>query len=516
VTGPVCLVVLDGFGIGEGGPGDAIAQSKTPFFDRLDCRYPRARLGTSGAAVGLPEGQMGNSEVGHMTLGAGRIIDHDLVRIEKALRAGAPGPLAVLEQVAAAARTAGGEVHLLGLVSDGGVHSSLVHLDLLLGELERRGLRPVLHAITDGRDTSPRSALRWLPALEARLRAAGGCVATVSGRFFAMDRDARWERVARAYRAIAFGESAHVAHSAAEAVEKAYGRNQGDEFIEPTLIANTPRLGAGSAALFFNFRADRARELSNALTRVQPQLLGPEIAALAPAPPAILATLTCYDESFGLPLLFPPLDLRGGLPELVSAAGLRQLRIAETEKYAHVTYFFNGGEEAPLPGEDRLLIPSPRDVATYDEKPQMSACELTDALLAALARESYAFVLVNYANPDMVGHTGVLSAAIEAVETVDACLARLAEAVLARGGSLLVTADHGNIEQLLDASGEPHTAHTTNPVPLWWIAEPPAGRLRDGGLADIAPTLCALLGLQPSPQMSGTCLIEREPASRSC
>jgi 2,3-bisphosphoglycerate-independent phosphoglycerate mutase len=516
VKGPVCLVILDGFGLGEGGPGDAIAAARTPFFDRCNRDCARSQLLTSGRAVGLPEGQMGNSEVGHMTLGAGRIIEHDLVRIQSSLESPGAAQGAALRQLLDAAEGAGRALHLLGLVSDGGVHSSLGHLDRLLALLGSRGIAPMLHAFTDGRDTPPRSALRWLGPLESRIRAAGGRIATVTGRYYAMDRDSRWERVARAYRAIVCGEGLPAA-SAVEAVEKAYARGEGDEFIQPTVIGAGPCLAPGATALFFNFRADRARELTNALTRQQPERIGAELAQLPAAKPALFATMTVYDEAFALPVLFPPIDLRGGLGELVSRAGLRQLRIAETEKYAHVTYFFNGGLEQPYPGEDRILIPSPRDVPTYDHKPEMSAVEVTDRLLGALEQQPYAFVLLNFANPDMVGHTGVLSAGVKAVETVDACLERLSHAVLARGGSLLVTADHGNIEQMIDPqTGGPHTAHTTNPVPLWWVRDPPGGRLRDGGLADIAPTLCSLLDLAPSKLMTGTCLIESAPLSSSC
>jgi 2,3-bisphosphoglycerate-independent phosphoglycerate mutase len=505
---PVCLVVLDGFGLGDGGPSDATALADAPFFARANRLYPRARIATSGPAVGLPEGQMGNSEVGHMTLGAGRIIHHDLVRIQQAIETGALGALPAFAELLDAAARAGGVLHLFGLVSDGGVHSSLDHLYGILAVCGARGIRPWLHAFTDGRDTAPQSALTWLGALEQELRRLGGGVATLSGRYWAMDRDKRWARVARAYRAIALREGDQ-ASSAVEAVEKGYARGEGDEFIAPTLIAGGVPLTPGYAALFFNFRADRARQLTNALTRVQPGQLGAELAELPLVPAGRFATLSEYDETFGLPVLFGPQEIRGGLGELVSQAGMRQLRIAETEKYAHVTYFFNGGEEQCFKGEERILIPSPTDVDTYDQKPEMSALQVTDALLAALERVPFDFVLVNYANPDMVGHTGVIPAGVRAVETVDACLDRLAAAVLARGGSLLVTADHGNIELLVDPeTGGPHTAHTTNPVPLWWISQDPAGcALADGGLADLAPSLCELLGLTPSAAMTGRSLI---------
>ncbi len=507
--GPVVLVVLDGFGLGHGGPGDATALAAAPFFAKLRADFPSSAIETSGAAVGLPDGQMGNSEVGHTTLGAGRIIDMDMVRIAKAIDAGELASLPAIQAVLAAAEAAGGRLHLMGLVSDGGVHSSLEHVYGIQRLLAERRIRPILHAFSDGRDTAPRCALDFVAPLEARCRELGGAIATLSGRYWAMDRDKRWERVARAYRAIVSREGRACA-SAVEAVERGWAADEGDEFIAPSVIADAPALGDGDAVLFFNFRADRARELTNALTRVQPDKLGKEVAELPRVRPSVFATLTEYDETFGLPVVFGPVDVRASFGELVAAQGARQLRIAETEKYAHVTYFFNGGREEPFANEDRILIPSPRDVPTYDLKPEMSAVAVTDALLEALSKHDYRFVLVNYANPDMVGHTGVIPAGIRAVETVDACLARLCEAVLARDGALLITADHGNIEQLIDpATGGPHTAHTTNPVPLWFVTrDPSARRLRDGGLADLAPTLCALVGLPVPREMTGRSLLD--------
>jgi len=517
VRGPVVLVILDGFGIGDGSPGDAIAAAETPFFDSLNREYPRAALATSGAAVGLPDGQMGNSEVGHMTLGAGRIFFHDLVRVQRALDQGEFEQLPAFRQLVATAERADGQLHLLGLVSDGGVHSSLTHLEGVIDLLARVGIRPILHAFTDGRDTPPRSALDWFPALEARLAACGGRIASLSGRYYAMDRDRRWERVAEAYKAIVDAEGLQ-ARNAIEAIEKAYARGESDEFIRPTVIGEAARIEDGSAALFLNFRADRARELTNALTRVLPDQLGPEITPLRRVQLERFVTLTEYDRNFGLPSLFPPIDVRESLGELVSRAHMRQLRIAETEKYAHVTYFFNGGVEAQFEGEDRILIPSPRDVETYDQKPEMSAEQVTQKLLEALRADIYQFVLVNYANPDMVGHTGVLPASIEAVRTVDDCLRRVSQVVLERGGELLITADHGNIERMIDpATGGPHTAHTTGPVPIWWVrSNDSAATLRDGGLADVAPTLCERLGLEVSSEMSGRSLIACGNTSSIC
>ena len=508
--GPVVLVVLDGFGLGHGGPGDATALANAPFFAKLRADCPSARIETSGAAVGLPDGQMGNSEVGHTTLGAGRIIEMDIVRIAKSIDAGELAAKPAIQAVLAAAERAGGKLHLMGLVSNGGVHSSLDHVYGILRLLAERRIRPIVHAFTDGRDTAPRCARDFVAPLEARCRELGGGIATLSGRYWAMDRDKRWERVARAVKAIVSREGRACA-TAVEAVEQGWAAGEGDEFIAPSVIAGGPALGDGDALLFFNFRADRARELTNALTRVRPETLGDEVAALPRIRPAVFATLTEYDETFGLPAVFGPVDVSASFGELISATGARQLRIAETEKYAHVTYFFNGGREEPFANEDRILIPSPRDVPTYDLKPEMSAVAVTDALLDALAKHDYAFVLVNYANPDMVGHTGVIPAGVRAVEIVDACLARLCEAVLARNGSLLITADHGNIEQLIDpATGGPHTAHTTNPVPLYWVTRDPGARaLRDGGLSDLAPSLCEILGLPVPREMTGRSLLVR-------
>jgi 2,3-bisphosphoglycerate-independent phosphoglycerate mutase len=506
--GVVCLVVLDGYGIGSGGEGDATRLADTPFFDRAARLYPMARVETSGSAVGLPEGQMGNSEVGHVTLGAGRILEQELVRIERAIAAGELERCDPAQLLLSEAESSGGLLHLLGLVSDGGVHSSLDHLDGILRALEERGIAPVLHAFTDGRDTPPRSALEWIRPLEARLRDRGGCIATVSGRYWAMDRDRRWERIARTCEAIVERRGVP-AQSAVEAVEKAYGRDEGDEFIAPSVVSGGPALADGSAVLHFNFRADRARELTNAITRTDPEALGREIEAMRQVRPSCYATLTEYAADFDLPVLFRSLEVTQSLGEIVSDAGLRQLRIAETEKYPHVTYFFNGGREEPFPGEERILVPSPRDVPTYDLKPEMSAVEVTDRLIGALERNGYGFVLLNYANPDMVGHSGVIEPGVRAVEVIDACLDRLCSAVLERGGSLLITSDHGNIEQLVDPqSGGPHTAHTTNPVPLYWVSGDPEGRgLADGRLSDLAPTLCELLELPTPAAMTGRSLL---------
>ncbi len=508
MTRPVLLVVLDGFGIGDAGPADATARAHTPFLDAARLHHPCARIETSGEAVGLPPGQMGNSEVGHMTMGAGRIIEMDITRIGKALRGDELERNPALGQAFAAAAKPGVTLHLLGLVSDGGVHSHQEHLEALLAHCRRRGVRPALHVFLDGRDTPPRSGLAFLRGLLPHVEACGGRVATVSGRYYAMDRDQRWERVGAAYQAIVAGEGLR-AKSALAAVEQAYARDEGDEFVKPTVIEGGARLRDGDVAIFFNFRADRARELTNALTSAKPAAFAGKLERKPVVKPGLFVCFTEYDESFDLPVAFHSETPREILGEIVAGQHLSQLRIAETEKYAHVTYFFNGGNETPFPGEERVVIPSPRDVATYDHKPEMSAVAVTEELLRRLASEDFAFILLNYANPDMVGHTGVMAAAIKAVETIDRALERVCDAVLARGGAVLITADHGNCEQMVDpVTGQPHTAHTTNPVPLIWVANDQAGRrLRDGGLADIAPTVLELLGLPAPAAMTGHSLI---------
>jgi 2,3-bisphosphoglycerate-independent phosphoglycerate mutase len=471
-----------------------------------------AKIETSGEAVGLPPGQMGNSEVGHMTLGSGRIVDMDMTRISKLLAGGGAAKNPVLQQAFAALAKSGGRLHLMGLVSDGGVHSHQSHLEALLAHCRERGVRPVLHAFLDGRDTPPRSAKGFLSALLPHVEAAGGRIATVIGRYWAMDRDQRWERVQRAYDAIVLAEGVP-APDALAAVDDAYARDQGDEFVEPRVVAGGAPLADGDVVIFFNFRADRARQITAALASVCEQRF--EKALVRRRVPK-LASFVCfaeYDAAFGLPVAFPSEMPKRILGELLSERGLAQLRVAETEKYAHVTFFFNCGLEEPFPGEERLLVPSPRDVPTYDHKPEMSAYTVTEKLLQHLAADDYAFVLVNYANPDMVGHTGILPAAVKAVETIDACLARAVDAVLARDGDVLITADHGNCEQMVDpVTGQPHTAHTTNPVPIWWASRHGGGRtLRDGGLADVAPTVLELLGLPAPPEMTGRSLIVPVP-----
>ena len=503
------LVVLDGFGLGDGGPGDATARAHAPWFERARKIYPTAQIETSGESVGLPPGQMGNSEVGHMTMGAGRIRYQDMTRISKVFADHGPESVEAIRRALDAAAAGRHRLHLLGLVSDGGVHSHQEHLIALLAACGRRGVRPVLHAFLDGRDTPPRSGLDYLAAVVPHVAAANGCVATVIGRYWAMDRDNRWERVGRAYHAIVCREGI-AAPDALAAVRTAYARDEGDEFVQPSVIDGGVPFEDGDVALFFNFRADRAREITNALTGVRPEKFAGQLERKKVVKPALFVCMTEYDAEFRLPIAFAPDTPHNILGEILSAARLPQLRMAETEKYAHVTFFFNNGREEPFEGEDRVLVPSPRDVATYDHKPEMSAEPLTRALLEKLDERAYAFILVNFANPDMVGHTGVLPAAVKAVETIDRCLERVTEKLLALGGQALITADHGNCECMVDpVTGGPHTAHTTNPVPIYWVTKDARGRrLRNGGLADLAPTLLSLLGLPAPPEMTGRSLIE--------
>jgi 2,3-bisphosphoglycerate-independent phosphoglycerate mutase len=508
---PVLLVVLDGWGLNPRRDGNAIAEQGTPNLDALEREFPVSRLLTSGLAVGLPEGQMGNSEVGHTNLGAGRVVFQDLVRINRAIDSGEFFHDNVLRKAMAAAK--GSALHLLGLVSDGGVHSSQHHLDALVEMAKREGVKRVfVHAFTDGRDTSPSSGVRFLEKLEeslARQTSADGMraqVATVIGRYFAMDRDKRWDRVQRAFAALVRGEG-HKARSGVEAVRESYARKEGDEFIQPTVIVQpdgAPRglIRDGDSVIFFNFRADRARELTQVLAFDEQKFGAPKLSSYV--------TMTEYDAKLGLPCAFPPDQPHEILPELVAETGARQLRCAETEKYAHVTFFFNGGREVLFPGEERILVPSPREVKTYDLKPEMSAEEVTRNLEKRMCE--FGFVLVNYANPDMVGHTGVLPAALKAVAKVDECVGRLWKAAQAAGMAMVVTADHGNIEQMVDYdTGEPFTQHTLNPVPIY-VCDPAlrGARLRpDGILADVAPTLLSIMGLSQPQAMAGRSLLVR-------
>ncbi len=511
----ILLAILDGWGVAPPSPANAITQAATPHMDRWSRDYPATTLIAHDGMVGLPEGQMGNSEVGHLNIGAGRIVYQDFTRINLALQDGSLRTNPVLTGLMDRLGASGGRLHLLGLLSDGGVHS---HIDHLIGLLEMAAERQVaarVHCFMDGRDTPPTSGINYMEQLVAALERIGsGRVATVIGRYWAMDRDKRWDRVELAWKAMVGGQG-ETAPEPVAAVQAAYERGETDEFIKPTVIVDggvpVGSIADGDGVFFFNFRADRARELCHALSDARfshfdvsdrPRLLE-------------LATMTQYETTFSFPVAFPPVTLTHILGEEISAQGMCQLRIAETEKYAHVTYFFNGGREEPFPGEERILIDSPRDVATYDQKPAMSAPEVTDQLLAELARaeevgKPFSLVVLNFANGDMVGHTGILEAAIQACETVDQCLGRIREFLRHREAILLVTADHGNAELMRDPeTGAPHTAHTTNPVPFIMVADDwRKVRLRPGGaLRDIAPTILALLDMPQPEAMTGMSLL---------
>jgi 2,3-bisphosphoglycerate-independent phosphoglycerate mutase len=535
-----CLVVLDGWGLAQPGPGNAVSLANTPVFDRLWAEYPHTTLTACGAAVGLPEGQMGNSEVGHLNLGAGAVVKQDLVRIGEAI---ADGSLVRNEVLRAAFEGNGGEgsvpgastddvglsprIHLLGLVSDGGVHSSLDHLRALIALAAEMNPAAdvIVHAFTDGRDTLPHAGAGFLAELDANPNARVG---SVVGRYWAMDRDRRWERTQRAYDMLVHGRAPYHAHSGEQAVRDAYERGETDEFIEPTLVGEQARIRAGDSVVCFNFRPDRMRQIVRALAEPgfgtpggEGELLGrpdglgdtrelPGWEGRGGADPvARLTTLTEYEEGWPYPVAFVADRPEMTISHVISLHGFKQLHVAETEKYPHVTYFFNGGEETPYEGERRELVPSPRDVPTYDHKPQMSAREAAAAFVAAWGEDQPEFGIVNFANADMVGHTGVIPAAVTAVETVDECLGMVLDAVRARGGACVVTADHGNADHMLEPDGSPNTAHSLNPVPL--IVTMAALKLRASGgiLADVAPTVLDLLGVQQPPEMTGKSLIER-------
>ncbi|GAB4176813.1 MAG: 2,3-bisphosphoglycerate-independent phosphoglycerate mutase [Geothermobacteraceae bacterium] len=503
---PLALVILDGWGQADCTPTNAVCQASTPVLDRLFAEFPHTLIGASGEDVGLPAGQMGNSEVGHLNIGAGRIVYQDLTRISKAIADGELSRNPVLCQAIDSVRGSGGKLHLFGLLSDGGVHSHNSHLYALVRLARDRGVKDIcIHAFMDGRDTPPQSGAGYLKELELELEQIGaGRVATVMGRFYAMDRDNRWDRVERAWLALTRGEGAPVA-SSAEAIESAYAAGQTDEFVEPRVIQPAATVTDGDAVIFYNFRADRARELTRAFN--QADFDGFDRGAVPKL--AAWVCMTEYDETFDLPIAFPPESLKDILGEVLARAGKRQLRIAETEKYAHVTFFFNGGVEVAFENEKRVLIPSPKDVATYDQKPEMSAWEVTEAVVGEIESGSHDVIILNFANPDMVGHTGVLDAAIRAMETVDACLGRVVEAVLGAGGELLITADHGNCEKMTDEKGQPHTAHTANPVAMLLVSDRfRQALLRKGILADIAPTMLAMLGLNQPEAMTGKSLLQ--------
>ena len=506
---PVILVVLDGFGINPKREGNAIANASMPNMDSLLRNYPTSSLSMSGLDVGLPDGQMGNSEVGHMILGAGRIVYQDLTLIHKDIDEGNFGNNPVILNALRTIKTAGGRLHLMGLLGDGGVHSHQRHMEALVEMAQREKVGPVyLHLFLDGRDTPPNSAEQFMLDLNEKLKTWPNVkIATITGRYYAMDRDKRWDRVEKAYHCLTEG-AGKLADSPLEAIRSSYNEGVTDEFVLPTMVRSANPEGLirdGDGVIFFNFRADRARELTRAFIDADFN----EFARKRRLNLAIYTTMTQYDETFKVPVAYPPRELRKILGEVASQHGLKQLRIAETEKYAHVTYFFNGGEEKEFPGEQRILIPSPKDVPTYEFKPEMSAREVTEALVKKFSEDPINLVIANFANADMVGHTGNFEASIKACEVIDECLGRVVDAALSRKARVLITADHGNIEQLIDYdTGMPHTAHTINRVPIILVDEGrKRSRLKEGTAIDVAPTVLQLLELPQPPEMTGHSLI---------
>jgi 2,3-bisphosphoglycerate-independent phosphoglycerate mutase len=507
--GPLVLAILDGWGHRDDAYGNAIASADLPNWTRILATYPHALLEASGEDVGLPKGVMGNSEVGHINIGSGRVVPQGVVVINDSLADGSFATNAALSECIAHAKRSGGTLHLIGLLSDGSVHSSIEHLFALIDAAVAGGATLAVHPFGDGRDVPPSSMQRYLDALETHLAKAGaaGAIATLVGRFYAMDRDKRWDRIEKAYRALAEAKASHVAANASEALAAAYARGETDEFVAPTIVGEPRPIADGDAVIFFNFRPDRARELTLAFSAKHFK----EFPVRAYADLAF-ATMTKYEEDMTNPVLFGPRPQSETFGEIASEAGFTQLRLAETEKYAHVTYFFNGGRETVFEGEDRVLIPSNRSVATYDLAPEMRANEITSAATEDIGDRLHDVIVMNYANADMVGHTGVMDATISSLETLDVALGRLEHAVLDADGILAITADHGNAEEKLDAEGNPLTAHTTNPVPFVLISrEPYLGTLADGKLGDIAPTLLPLLGIAAPPAMTGTNLLAPAP-----
>lgn len=509
---PVALIILDGWGIREMEHGNAVVQAHTPNYDRWMRQLERSVVDASGEAVGLPDGQMGNSEVGHLNLGAGRIIYQDLTRINLAIDRGSFFENETLRETIAALKARGGKLHLIGLFGDGGVHSHAKHLYALLAMAEREGLSPIIHLITDGRDTPPESALGFAETLEAYLSSHAGIVASVCGRYYTMDRDKRWPRTELGYRVIVDHDgyleedgTRRTAPSATAALRASYAAGVTDEFVLPVAIdvgGQDVRVEPGDALVFYNFRADRMRQIVTAF--VDGEFTGFERAFI---PDLDIVTMTSYESDLPVRVVFPEVEITNPLAEVLSKRGCRQFHAAETEKYAHVTYFFNGGRETPFDGEERHLEPSPK-VATYDLQPEMSARPLTEKVLARIQDGDDDFILVNFANPDMVGHTGVLSAAIRAVETVDECAGRLVAAVNAKGGVAIVTADHGNCERMIDEkTGEPHTYHTTQPVSLFVIGDTYYDLRPRGILADVSPTILHLMDIPQPDEMTGRSLI---------
>ena len=501
---PLVLAVLDGWGCSDSDYGNAIAAAKLPHWRAFFERYPWTTLEASGEAVGLPKGIMGNSEVGHMNIGSGRVVPQGVVLIDADIASGAFQVNPTLVECIEHVRRAGSTLHLMGLLSDGQVHSSIAHLFALIDAAVRASVPLAVHAFLDGRDVPPRSAQTYLEMLEGKLDSLGrpGAIASIGGRFYAMDRDKRWERTDAAFDLFAHGKAAYREPTAQAALDAAYARGENDEFVVPTIVGSTRAVRDDDACIFFNFRPDRARQLT---LRFNEHAWSN----------GVFATMTKYEETFPNPVLFGPRPQYDTFGEVISNAGLSQLRLAETEKYAHVTYFFNGGREDVFPGEDRKLVPSDRTVETYDLAPAMRAREITDIAVHDIERHEHDVIIVNYANADMVGHTGKWEPTIEAVELLDHCLQRLADAVLAAGGLLAITADHGNAEEKLDKDGNPLTAHTTNPVPFILISSDVHGTLASGGkLGDIAPTLLALEGLAVPAAMTGKNLYDRSPIAQ--
>lgn len=502
---PVLLMIMDGCGLAPASAYNAVTTAQTPNLDKYFANYPHTVLEASALAVGLPADQIGNSEVGHMNIGAGRVIYQSLTRIDKAIEDGDFYKNTVLCDIMDKTKAAGTSFHLMGLLSDGGVHSHIEHVKALLRMAKDRGVaRTYVHAFLDGRDVNPKSALIYLQDLQATMDALNyGEIVTIVGRYWAMDRDQRWERIEKAYNALVLGRGEAYTDMEA-AINASYAAGITDEFLEPHVKAGAPgRITAGDGIIFFNFRPDRARQMTRALHDAEfIHFARPEGAR-----PVNYACMAQYDATIDAPIAFPPQHFEDTLGEVLAKQHMQQLRIAETEKYAHVTFFFNGGVEEPNPGEDRILIPSPK-VATYDLQPEMSAYQVTEALLKALEQDKYDAVILNFANPDMVGHTGVMAAAVKAMETVDTCAGRIVGKVLSMGGSVCITADHGNLEKMLDEEGNPHTAHTTNLVPFILVSEE-KHPLHRGVLADIAPTMLDLLHVEQPAAMTGTSLIEK-------
>jgi 2,3-bisphosphoglycerate-independent phosphoglycerate mutase len=506
---PVLLVILDGFGYRPNGADNAIALARKPNWDRLWQTCPHTLIHTSAGEVGLPDGQMGNSEVGHLNIGAGRVVYQELTRINLAISSGEFFSNTALTRAVNTAKNNNSAIHIFGLLSDGGVHSQEAHIHVMLDMAAKAGITKLyLHAFLDGRDTPPQSAETYLKRAEEKFAQLGvGRIASIGGRYYVMDRDKRWERVKVAYDMMTSGSAEYSAPDAMTGLQAAYMRGENDEFVKPTLIvppgAEPVRIQDDDVIVFMNFRADRAREITRAF--IEPDFA--EFERKTTPKVATYCTLTSYNKNFHVPVAFPPDSVRNGFGDYVSSLGLHQLRIAETEKYAHVTFFFNGGVEAPVAGEDRILVQSPH-VATYDLKPEMSAREVTDKLVEAIRSRKYDAIVCNYANGDMVGHTGILPAAVQAVEVLDECVGRVVEAMRESGGEVLITADHGNAEKMVDEiTGAPHTAHTTFDVPFLYVGRP--AKLADGGaLKDVAPSLLKMMGLPQPPEMSGKSLIE--------